>query len=489
MDKTSVDSTSSRGTYVIATVKGDVHDIGKNIVSVILACNGYKVIDLGVMISCEQIIKAIQENNATIVGLSGLITPSLDEMILNAKEFNRLGINIPLMIGGATTSNAHTALKIATEYQGPTIRIGDASLVIEAASNLTNKNKKEKFVKELQRKQQSLREHYSNNKSNQNIIAFIEATDNPYKLKNIDFPKPEETGIFTEQNISLEAIIPYIDWSPFFWTWNLKGTYPKILEHPKIGEQATTLYQDAQLLLKDILKNNIFRPKYTYGIFPANRDGNDIHIYSDLNKKEHLQTFHFLRQQEQKDNDTHFYCLSDFLDSNKQDNNYLGAFAVTTGFEVEKHAQIYVDKNDDYSAILVKSLGDRFAEALAEMLHHKVRQMWGNENEHFDIHNLIKEKYKGIRPAPGYPSCPDHSEKILIWEALNIKDNLGIELTENCAINPPSSISGFYFSHPEAKYFTLGKIAEDQVNDYAQRKSMDKKDVERWVRPNLSYNT
>ena len=476
-----------QGTYVLATVKGDVHDIGKNIVSVVLACNGYRVIDLGVMVHCKDIIQAIVEHNADIVGLSGLITPSLDEMIFNAKEFKRAGINIPLMIGGATTSNAHTALKIAPEYNGATIRIGDASLVVEAASNVTNPSKKEIFIQQLKEKQAGLREHYANKDNSQNQIAFVEAIENRYKLKTEIEHRPKNIGIFTEEIHDLNELAKFIDWSPFFWAWELKGTYPKILTHPKYGEQATKLFEDAKDILDKIIKENIFKPKYTYGIFPVKKDGEDAIIFNNEERTNGLGKFHFLRQQEKKENETHYYSLVDFLEDSNDQKNYVGAFCVTTGYEVEKFAKAFEQKNDDYTAIIVKALGDRFAEALAEMLHYKIRKNWNSPNENIDLDLMLKEKYNGIRPAPGYPACPDHSEKQTIWKILDIQKNLGIELTESCAINPPCSISGMYFDHPESKYFMLGKIGKDQIQSYSKRKGISIEEAEKWLRPYLNY--
>jgi 5-methyltetrahydrofolate--homocysteine methyltransferase len=480
-------SSSGQGVYVIATVKGDVHDIGKNIVSVVLSCNGYKVVDLGVMVQCSDIIKAINEYGADIVGLSGLITPSLDEMISNAKEFSRAGINIPLMVGGATTSNAHTALKIAPAYDGPTIRVGDASLVVEAASNMTSESKKQVFLAELSKKQENLRKHYLNKNRDNNQIAFSEACENKYKLKTEIENTPNQIGVFTEKDINLEELSQYIDWSPFFWAWELKGTYPKILEHKKYGVQATTLFEDAKIILNTIIKNNIFKPSYTYGIFPAKKNGEDAILYKDLECKNHIETLHFLRQQDRKENDTHYYSLIDFLEDKNQSKNFIGAFCVTAGYEVEKYAKSYEQKNDDYTAIIIKAIGDRFAEALAEMLHHKIRLNWNSPQESLGLSSMIREKYQGIRPAPGYPACPDHSEKKTIWNLLEIKKNLGIELTESCAINPPSSITGLYFEHPEAKYFMLGKIGRDQVSEYAKRKGISIDNAEKWLGPNLDY--
>ena len=480
-------TTSTQGTYVLATVKGDVHDIGKNIVAVVLACNGYKVIDLGVMVQCSDIIQAIKDHKADIVGLSGLITPSLDEMISNAKEFSRAGINIPLMIGGATTSNAHTALKIAPAYEGPTIRVGDASLVVEAASNLTSPSKKVAFTNDLKLKQENLRLHYANKSNDSNQIAFSEACENRFKLKTEIEHTPKKIGVFTEKNIDLGKLAQYIDWSPFFWAWELKGTYPKIFENKKYGEQATKLFDDAKILLKRIIDQKLFKPKYTYGIFPVTKNGEDAIIYSDNKCKNQIGKFHFLRQQEKKENETHYYSLVDFLEDKNQQKNFIGAFCVTTGPEVDDLAKSFEKQNDDYSAIIVKALGDRFAEALAEMLHHQIRLEWNSPDESIDLDSMIREKYKGIRPAPGYPACPDHSEKKIIWDILQINENLGIELTESCAINPPCSISGLYFDHPESKYFMLGKIGKDQITNYAKRKNISIDEAEKWLRPNLSY--
>jgi len=294
-------------------------------------------------------------------------------------------------------------------------------------------------------------------------------------------------GVFTETNVDLENLARYIDWSPFFWAWELKGTYPKILENKKYGEQATKLFEDAKLILNQIIEQKIFQPKYTYGIFPVKKDGEDAIIYADKHSGHEVGKFHFLRQQERKENDTHFYSLVDFLEDKDDHKNYIGAFCVTTGKEVEEFAKSFEEKNDDYTAIIVKAIGDRFAEALAEMLHHKIRVQWNSPNESIDLDSMIKEKYKGIRPAPGYPACPDHSEKKTIWNILDVEKNLGIELTESCAINPACSISGLYFDHPESKYFMLGKIGKDQVSDYARRKNISIEETEKWLRPNLSY--
>ena len=486
MDSGDKEEAKSQGTYVLATVKGDVHDIGKNIVGVVLACNGYKVIDLGVMVSSTDIKNAITEHNADIVGLSGLITPSLDEMITCAKEFKREGITIPLMIGGATTSNAHTALKIAPEYKGATVRIGDASLVVEAVNGLLSPEKKMAYIKNLQEKQQGLRNHYSKKSGTSNLVAFSEAIENKYKIKQHFTHQSFETGIFSEFKISPEEVLPFIDWSPFFWAWDLKGTYPKIFNNKKYGDQAKKLFEDAKILLDEIVSKNIFNLQYIYGIFPAKREGQSIEVFNEMEKSKALEKFCFLRQQGRKENDTHFYSLCDFLEEENQEQNYLGAFVVSAGKEVEAFAKSFEEKNDDYSAIIVKAIGDRFAEGLAEFLHKKIRVLTTGEKEDlYSNEELIKEKYQGIRPAPGYPACPDHSEKTKIWSLLKVKEQSNLELTENCAIYPPCSVSGFYFTHPESKYFMLGKIGKDQLEQYAKIKNITLEEATRWLSPNL----
>ncbi|OUR98891.1 methionine synthase [Halobacteriovorax marinus] len=480
-----------QGTFVIATVKGDVHDIGKNIVSVVLACNGYEVIDLGVMVSCEEIIKKAKEHDASIVGMSGLITPSLDEIIHNSKEFQRLGFTCPILVGGATTSKAHTAIKIAPHYEGPIVQVGDASLVVEVCSKLLNPATVEQYTKELKDKQLKVKENWeAGDGAKTKLLDFSKAKD--WKAltdwKSIEIAKPDFIGTKVFNDIALEEILPYIDWSPFFWTWELKGTYPKILNNAKYGEQATSLFEDAQVLLKKILDEKRFSPKAIISIHTANSVGEDVEIYNEEN--EVVETFHFLRQQKDKTEHKPYMSLSDFIapkESNRTD--YLGNFVVTMGYEVETFAKIYQDRGDDYSSILIKALGDRFAEAFAELMHKKVRDIFGyGKEESFSNEELIKEKYRGIRPAPGYPSCPDHTEKPLMWDVLNVEEAIGVSLTENCAMNPPSSVSGQYFSHPKSKYFILGPIGKDQVSDYAKRKGMTKKEVERWLAPNLGYN-
>jgi 5-methyltetrahydrofolate--homocysteine methyltransferase len=487
------EAVAKQGVYVIATVKGDVHDIGKNIVGVVLACNGYKVIDLGVMVSLEKILASVKEHQADIVGMSGLITPSLDEMIDNAKEMKRQGFTMPLMIGGATTSKAHTSVKIAPHYDGPIVRVGDASLVTEVCNKLLNPKTKDAYFEELKLGHEKTRaRHEASKEKKARLLSIEEARQKSFKSDwdSITLNSPDKTGLQVLE-VPLEEIVPYFDWSPFFWTWELKGIYPKIFKSEKFGEQAKELFDDAQAILKDVIKNKRFRPRVVIGLWPANSIGDDVEVYQDESKGQLLKTFHFLRQQREKtDPEAPYYCLSDFIapkETNKTD--YFGGFVVTTGVEVEEYAKTFEEAHDDYTSIMIKSLGDRFAEALAEMVHKKVREQWGfGKTENLSNEDLIKEKYRGIRPAPGYPACPDHTEKDLLWELLDAKKLTGVELTENFAMNPPCSVSGFYFSHPEAKYFTLGSIGKDQVEDYSKRKEIDLERLERWLSPNLDYD-
>ncbi len=477
-------NTRVQGVFVIATVKGDVHDIGKNIVGVVLACNGYKVIDLGVMTSCQKILDAAIEHKANIIGLSGLITPSLDEMIDVAKEMERLGFELPLLIGGATTSKAHTAIKISPHYHAPIAHVGDASLVIEVCNNLLSKERKTAYAEELKTTYTKIRErHLQGLSSKSDLISFKEACAHSFKTNwnEIEIAKPNRTGVFT-LDVSLEEIVPYIDWSPFFWTWELKGTYPKILGNETYGVEAQKLFNDAQVLLKDIVKNKRFKPLAVVGIFPAHSKGDDVII-------ENKTTLHFLRQQKEKiGDDGVYYSLADFIAPDISYNDYIGGFAVTTGHEVETFAKTFQDKHDDYSAIMVKAIGDRLAEALAELIHKKVRECFGyGLTENLSNEELIKEKYRGVRPAPGYPACPDHTEKKILWDLLDAEKHTSIILTENFAMNPPSSVSGFFFNHPEARYFNVGSLGLDQIESYAERKGMSKTEIEKWLAPNLGY--
>ncbi len=480
---------SSQKTFVIATVKGDVHDIGKNIVSVVLSCNGYRVIDLGVMVSCEEILRTAKKENANIIGMSGLITPSLDEMIFNASEMKKQGFTTPLLVGGATTSKAHTAIKISPAYDQPIVQVGDASLVVEVCNNLLteDKNRKEQYVRELLAKQESLRQSFNSGESN---IPFTPIDVARKKAPQIDWEQiqlhtPEKIGLQVWDQVELEEIADFIDWSPFFWTWELKGTFPAILENPKYSEQAKSLFEDAKNMLALIIKEKKFRPKAVFGLWPANNHGDDVILYKDEQRQEKLCQFSFLRQQKEKDADRPLRSLCDFV-APKGYQDFSGAFVVTMGDEVEKFAKTFEDELDDYNSILVKAIGDRLAEAFAELLHKKVRDSWGfGKDENLTREDLIKEKYRGVRPAPGYPSCPDHTEKRVIWDLLKVEENIGAVLTENYAMYPASSVSGYYMQYPDSKYFNLGKIDVDQIEDYAKRKGMEVDEVRRWLAPNL----
>jgi 5-methyltetrahydrofolate--homocysteine methyltransferase len=476
----------AQGIFLIATVKGDVHDIGKNIVGVVLACNGYKVVDMGVMVSCEQILKKAEEIGADIIGMSGLITPSLDEMIFNASEMQRRGMKTPLLIGGATTSKTHTAVKISSHYDGPIIQVGDASLVVEVCSKVLSEKESASYITELKEKQKSLKERFES-EQNTVLLDFEVAQSKKPEIdwNSIKLHKPDKEGLSVWKDISLDLIVPYIDWSPFFWTWEMKGTYPKILESPKYGEEAKKLFKDAQKLLKEVVKNNSFKPSAVWGLWPANSDGSDVRLFNDETRTQTKEVFHFLRQQKENSNSKPMKSLADFVAPAGFD-DYCGAFVVTIGEEVEKLAKSYQDDGGDYSSILVKAIGDRLAEALGEMLHKKVRDNWGfGLKEELSPEDLIKEKYRGVRPAPGYPSCPDHTEKEIIWRLLEVEKNTGAKLTENYAMFPASSVSGLYIQYPESKYFNLGKIGLDQLEDYSQRKGKTLGEMKRWLAPNL----
>lgn len=476
------ETSRTQGVFVIATVKGDVHDIGKNIVAVVLACNGYKVFDLGVMVSAQKILDAAIFHKADIIGLSGLITPSLDEMIHVAKEMERQGLKIPLLIGGATTSKAHTAIKIAPHYTSALAHVGDASLVIEVCTHLLSPERASSYIQKMNESFESLRLRHANKSQDIVLISYDEAKKHSLKTNwdTIEIAKPTRTGIFN-LNVSLHEVISFIDWSPFFWTWELKGTYPKILGNEKYGTEAKKLFHDAQKLLNIIIEKNIFKPHILIGIFPAYSQGDDVIV-------DNKTTFHFLRQQKEKiDEDGVYFCLADFV-APKGYNDYIGGFIVTSGKEVDLFARDFQNKNDDYSSIMVKAIGDRIAEALAEFAHKKVREILGHGlSENLSTEDLIKEKYRGIRPAPGYPACPDHTEKEILWALLNANQLTSVTLTENFAMNPPSSVSGFYFNHPEAKYFNVGNLGEDQIKDYAKRKNKPLAYVEKWLSPNLGY--
>lgn len=479
---------SSAGKVLMATVKGDVHDIGKNIVSVVLACNNFEIIDLGVMVPPEKIIETAVKENVDIIGLSGLITPSLDEMVYLAKEMDKRDIQIPIMIGGATTSRAHTAVKIAPEYRETVVHVNDASRAVTVAGNLLNKDKKI-YATTIRAEYEAFRETFLNRQRDKSYHTIEKARANKLQLdwENFEAKKPNFIGVKTIE-VKLEALVPYIDWTPFFQSWQLFGKYPAILTDTVVGEQATILFADAQKMLQQLLDENWLEAKGIYGIFPANQvNDDDIEVYDESGNL--LETFLTLRQQSQKTVGAPNIALADFIaPKESQKTDYMGAFCVTTGFGVEDKAKAFEEAHDDYSSIMVKALGDRFAEAFAEYLHEKIRkEIWGYASEeHLSNEELIKEAYKGIRPAPGYPACPDHLEKPTIWKLLNVEEKIGVKLTESMAMWPASSVSGYYFGHPESKYFGLGKIKEDQVRDYAQRRNCTYEYAEKWLNPNIA---
>ncbi|EDY83365.1 methionine synthase [Verrucomicrobiia bacterium DG1235] len=486
-------TSSSRGKIVLATVKGDVHDIGKNIVGVVLSCNNYEIVDLGVMVACDKILNTAREIGADAIGLSGLITPSLDEMIHAAKEMERQGFKVPLLIGGATTSKAHTAIKISEHYSGPVVHVTDASLVVGVCNDLMNPETKDTFIQELDTAQAGLRERHAAGGTNQaRLLSLAQAREKAFvpDWVKADLAKPEAYGLKVWEDVDLATVAEYIDWSPFFWTWELKGVYPAILKSPKYGKQATELFEDAQVLLKRVIEERRFRLRGVTAFWPANSEGEDVVLWADESAQQELARFHFLRQQKEKVGDDTYYSLADFIAPKASGRlDALGGFAVTAGEEVEAFAHTFKDAGDDYSAILVQSLGDRFAEALAEYLHKLVREQWGfGKGENLAIVDLIKEKYRGVRPAAGYPACPDHTEKATLWDLLSAEENTGVSLTSSFAMNPGSSVSGLYFGNEEARYFNVGKIERDQVEDYARRKGIALEVAEKWLMPNLAYS-
>lgn len=476
---------SSAGKVLMATVKGDVHDIGKNIVAVVLGCNNFEIIDLGVMVPPEKIIQAAVEHNVDIIGLSGLITPSLDEMVYLAKEMDKLNIKIPIMIGGATTSRAHTAVKIAPEYKETVVHVNDASRAVTVASNLLQTETKVEYAKTVRAEYDKLRDGYLNRSRDKNYLSIEDARKNKLQLDwdNFQPVKPNFIGTKTVE-VELSELIDFIDWTPFFSSWELYGKYPAILTDEVVGEQATALFADAQEMLQQIVSEKWLTAKGILGIFPANTvNDDDIEIQGTNHK------FITLRQQSQKTAGAPNIALADFVvpkDNGKQD--YIGCFCVTTGFGVDEKAAEFEKQLDDYNSILVKALGDRLAEAFAEYLHLKVRkEIWGYaSDESLTNQDLIDEEYKGIRPAPGYPACPDHLEKPTIWKLLNVEQEIGVTLTESMAMWPASSVSGYYFGNPESKYFGLGKIKEDQVVDYAKRRGVSTELATKWLNPNIA---
>jgi len=525
------------GKVLMATVKGDVHDIGKNIVGVVLGCNNYEIIDLGVMVPCEKILQTAREQNVDIIGLSGLITPSLDEMAHVAREMERQGLRLPLLIGGATTSKAHTAVKIAPSYSQPVVHVLDASRAVPVVSNLISAERRPKFAAQIREEYDRVRAQHVGQRTK--LISLEEVRANAPKLKYDDLPKPEFNGVRVLDSsvaadvrrltssagisgsdgassrrllpVALEQLVPFIDWSPFFHTWELRGRYPAILNHPNHGEEARKLFADAQELLEKIVAGKLIAARGVYGFFPANRVGEDVELYTDESRKKVLMTFHFLRQQMEKTDGTPNWCLADFVAPKSaagvspadQTSNgtsgrmpearfpadHLGAFAVTSGHGIDELVKKFKADHDDYNAIMAEALADRLAEAFAEFLHRRVREEWGyGKAEKLTTEDLIREKYRGIRPAAGYPACPDHTEKGILWTLLEVEKNTGIQLTESCAMWPASSVSGLYFAHPESKYFAVGKLGRDQLLDYHVRKGMTLQETERWLGPWLNYD-
>jgi 5-methyltetrahydrofolate--homocysteine methyltransferase len=481
-------ASSSAGKVLMATVKGDVHDIGKNIVAVVLACNNFEIIDLGVMVPPETIIQKAIDEKVDIIGLSGLITPSLDEMVYLAKELEKSNIQIPIMIGGATTSRAHTAVKIAPEYSATVVHVNDASRAVTVASQLLQEETKATYTAAIRTEYDELRTNYLNRARDKNYLTITEARHNKLQLdwNNYQVATPNFIGTQTIE-VAIAELVPYIDWTPFFSSWELHGKFPALLTDTIIGEQAAALYQDAQTMLEQLIAENWLTAKGVLGIFPAQQVNEDDIEVTDAEGNT-LAHFITLRQQSLKTAGAPNKALADYIaPKNSGIKDYIGAFCVTTGFGVEEKAKAFEAQLDDYNAILIKALGDRLAEAFAEYLHLKVRtEIWGYSHESFSNQELIQEAYTGIRPAPGYPACPDHLEKQTIWKLLNVVENTGVTLTESMAMWPASSVSGYYFAHPQSSYFGLGKIKIDQVKDYAARRGISEAEAIKWLAPNLS---
>jgi 5-methyltetrahydrofolate--homocysteine methyltransferase len=482
----------SNGRILMATVKGDVHDIGKNIVGVVLQCNGFEVIDLGVMVPCEKILEAAREHGVDIVGLSGLITPSLDEMVHVAKEMDRQGFAIPLMIGGATTSRAHTAVKIEPNYRNPTVYVTDASRAVGVAGSLLSEDLRDDYVARIRQEYASVRQRHAGRQAQSPLLELAAARANGLHgdWRQYSPPRPAFLGIRSFDRYPLKDIVDFIDWTPFFHTWELAGSFPKILDDEVVGEHASILFKDAWAMLETLVQQDWLTARAVVGFFPANASGDDIIVYTDESRNEVLTVLHHLRQQAAKPPGQPNYCLADFVAPAASGvPDYIGGFAVTAGYGIESRLDAFEAGQDDYSAILLKSLADRLAEGLAELMHQRVRrEFWSYApDEHFTNQQLISEDYRGIRPAPGYPACPDHTEKTALFELLSVENNTGIKLTESFAMYPASSVSGWYLAHPASKYFNVGKIGRDQVEDYAKRKNMPVRDVERWLGPVLAY--
>ncbi len=480
----------AQGKILLATVKGDVHDIGKNIVGVVLACNNYEVIDMGVMVPAEKILQRAKEVKADLIGLSGLITPSLDEMVHVAREMERQHFKVPLLVGGATTSRAHTAIKIAPHYSEPVVHVLDASRAVPVTTSLLSDDSRAAFIEQHEKEYEALRRAHAAPKQTLVPIKEARARRTPIKWREQDIAVPSSYGVRVLRDFPLDTLREYIDWSPFFHTWGLKGIYPRILDDERQGEQARQLLSDGNLLLDRVISEKLLRAHGVYGLFAANAVGDDVSLFADAEREQEMDRLYFLRQQAGREGNEPCRSLSDFIapcDTKLRDS--IGAFAVTTGLGLQELTESFRGKNDDYSAIMAEAIADRLAEAFAECLHKQVRDVWGyGLSEGLTPAEMVRETYRGIRPAPGYPACPDHTEKGTIWRLLNVQEHTGMVLTESFAMWPGSSVSGLYFAHPEARYFSLGKVGRDQVEDYQVRKGMGLAEVERWLGPNLNYD-
>jgi 5-methyltetrahydrofolate--homocysteine methyltransferase len=480
----------AQGKIILATVKGDVHDIGKNIVGVVLACNNYDVVDLGVMVACEKILERAKAEKADLIGLSGLITPSLDEMVHVAREMERQGFKLPLLIGGATTSRAHTAIKIAPHYSEPVVHVLDASRAVPVTTSLLSDENKPAFVEQHRATYEALRKSHAAPRQTTVSLEIARARRTPIDWRPEDIAVPSFTGVHVLDNFPLATLRDFIDWTPFFHTWGLKGVYPRILDHPEQGVQARQVLAEGKALLDTIVEKNLITARGVYGLFPANAVGDDVELYADNSREKVLERFHFLRQQANREGSEPCRSLSDFVAPKATGlGDYIGGFAVTSGIGLKELCDRFRDQNDDYNAIMAEAIADRLAEAFAECLHKRVRDEWGfGCKENLSSEDLIQEKYRGIRPAAGYPSCPDHTEKGPLWKLLDVQKNIGMLITESFAMWPGSSVSGLYFAHPQSRYFDLGKIDRDQVADYHVRKGMSVAEVERWLGQNLNYD-
>jgi 5-methyltetrahydrofolate--homocysteine methyltransferase len=480
----------AQGKIILATVKGDVHDIGKNIVGVVLACNNYEVIDLGVMVSSEKILERAKAEKADLIGLSGLITPSLDEMVHVAREMERQGFKLPLLIGGATTSRAHTAVKIAPHYSEPVVHVLDASRAVPVTTSLLSDDGKPAFVMRHRSDYEALRKAHALPKQKVVSLETARKRRTPIEWRAEDLPQPAFTGVRVLDDFPLATLRDFIDWSPFFHTWGLKGIYPRILDHPEQGAQARQIFAEGNALLDRIIEKKLITARGVYGFFPSSAVGDDVELYTDCKRGKVQERFHFLRQQANREGSEPCRSLADYIAPRETGlSDHIGAFAVTSGIGLKELCDGFRAENDDYNAIMAEALADRLAEAFAECLHKRVRDEWGYGcEEGLSSADLIAEKYRGIRPAAGYPACPDHTEKGTLWRLLDVQAKTGMLITESFAMWPGSSVSGLYFAHPESRYFSLGKIDRDQVVDYAGRKGMTVAEVERWLGQNLNYD-